>query len=75
MRVPVSRVTSQPTKRVRSSTCWATVLLDTIKEDFYFTGWSMRAFMRLFVALAPLGRFATAWIDGSADGATSMKEL
>jgi hypothetical protein len=37
----------------------AAVLLDTIKDDFYFTGWSMRALMTLFVVLAPLGRLAT----------------
>jgi hypothetical protein len=50
----------------------AAVLLDTIKEDFYFTGWPMRAFMRLFVALAPLGRLATkASISRPANGAAS----
>lgn len=32
------------------------VLLDEIKEDFYFTGWHMRALMRLLLALAPIGR-------------------
>ena len=34
----------------------AAVLLDEIKEDFYFTGVSMRALMAVFVALAPVGR-------------------
>ena len=34
----------------------AAVLLDDIKEDFYFTGVSMRALMAVFVALAPVGR-------------------
>ena len=44
----------------------AAVLLDTIKDDFYFTGWSMRALMTLFAALAPIGRLATGppWIAG-----------
>jgi quercetin dioxygenase-like cupin family protein len=32
------------------------VLFDEIKEDFYFTGVSMRALMAVFVALAPVGR-------------------
>jgi quercetin dioxygenase-like cupin family protein len=55
----------------------AAVLLDTIKDDFYFTGWSMRALMTLFAALAPIGRLATGppWIGRSANGAaTSIKE-
>jgi quercetin dioxygenase-like cupin family protein len=34
----------------------AAVLLDEIKEDFYFTRVSMRALMAVFVALAPVGR-------------------
>lgn len=34
----------------------AAVLLDEIKEDFYFTGAPMRALMAVFVALAPVGR-------------------
>lgn len=34
----------------------AAVLLDEIKEDFYFTGAPMRALMAVFVALAPIGR-------------------
>lgn len=34
----------------------AAVLLDTINDDFCFTGWPMRALMALFVALAPAGR-------------------
>src|SRR5215204_5170721 len=34
----------------------AAVLLDEIKEDFYFTGVSMRVLMAVFVALAPVGR-------------------
>lgn len=34
----------------------AAVLMDTINDDFSFTGWSMRALMALFVALAPVGR-------------------
>jgi quercetin dioxygenase-like cupin family protein len=34
----------------------AAVLLDEIKEDFHFTGVSMRALMAVFVALAPVGR-------------------
>jgi quercetin dioxygenase-like cupin family protein len=55
----------------------AAVLLDTIKDDFYFTGWSMRALMALFVVLAPLGRVATRppWMSRSPNGAaTSIKE-
>jgi len=54
----------------------AAVLLDKIKDDFYFTGWSMRAFMTFFVALAPVGRLATRpWINRSGNGAaTSTKE-
>jgi quercetin dioxygenase-like cupin family protein len=34
----------------------AAVLLDEIKEDFYFTGASLRALMAVFVLLAPVGR-------------------
>jgi quercetin dioxygenase-like cupin family protein len=34
----------------------AAVLLDEIKEDFYFTGAPMRVLMAVFVALAPVGR-------------------
>jgi len=34
----------------------AAVLLDEIKEDFYFTGAPLRALMAVFVALAPIGR-------------------
>jgi quercetin dioxygenase-like cupin family protein len=34
----------------------AAVLMDTIKDDFSFTGWPMRALMALLVALAPAGR-------------------
>src|ERR671910_2458004 len=34
----------------------AAVLLDEIKEDFYFTGAPLRVLMAVFVALAPLGR-------------------
>lgn len=34
----------------------AAVLLDEIKDDFYFTGWWMRAAMALLVALAPADR-------------------
>jgi len=34
----------------------AAVLLDEIKEDFYFTGAPLRALMAVFVALAPVGR-------------------
>jgi quercetin dioxygenase-like cupin family protein len=34
----------------------AAVLLDEIKEDFYFTSASMRAIMAVLVALAPFGR-------------------
>ena len=34
----------------------AAVLLDEIKEDFYFTGTPMRALMAVLVALAPVGR-------------------
>ena len=34
----------------------AAVLLDEIKEDFYFTGASLRALIAVFVALAPIGR-------------------
>jgi quercetin dioxygenase-like cupin family protein len=34
----------------------AAVLLDEIKEDFYYTGAPMRALMAVFVALAPVGR-------------------
>jgi hypothetical protein len=54
----------------------AAVLLDNIKDDFYFTGWSMRALMTLFTALAPVGRLVTArWLSPSANGAaTSAKE-
>lgn len=37
----------------------AAVLLDQIKDDFYFTGWPMRALMTLCVAMAPVGRLAT----------------
>ena len=32
------------------------VLMDEIKSDFYFTGFSMRLLMALFVWLASLGR-------------------
>jgi quercetin dioxygenase-like cupin family protein len=32
------------------------VLMDQIKDDFYFTGLSMRALMQLLLALAPVGR-------------------
>jgi hypothetical protein len=54
----------------------AAVLLDTIKDDFHFTGWSMRALMMLFAALAPVGGLATRlWISRSVNGAaTSSKE-
>jgi hypothetical protein len=55
----------------------AAVLLDTIKDDFYFTGWSMRALMKLFATLAPIARLAMRppWINRSADGAAkSIKE-
>src|SRR5215204_1992786 len=34
----------------------AAVLLDEIKEDFYFTGAPLRVLMAVFVALAPVGR-------------------
>lgn len=34
----------------------AAVLLEEIKDDFYFTGWRMRVVLRLLLALAPLGR-------------------
>ena len=34
----------------------AAVLLDEIKEDFYFTGAPLRALMAVLVALAPVGR-------------------
>ena len=34
----------------------AAVLLDEIKEDFYYTGAPLRALMAVFVALAPVGR-------------------
>ena len=34
----------------------AAVLLDEIKEDFYFTGAPQRALMAILVALAPVGR-------------------
>jgi hypothetical protein len=34
----------------------AAVLLDEIKDDFYFTGAPLRALMALFVTLAPVGR-------------------
>jgi len=34
----------------------AAVLLDEIKEDFYFTGAPLRTLMTVFVALAPIGR-------------------
>src|SRR5215204_1118713 len=34
----------------------AAVLLDEIKEDFYYTGAPLRVLMAVFVALAPIGR-------------------
>jgi quercetin dioxygenase-like cupin family protein len=34
----------------------AAVLLDEIKEDFYFTGAPLRTLMAMFMALAPIGR-------------------
>ena len=34
----------------------AAVLLDEIKEDFYYTGAPLRVLMAVFVALAPVGR-------------------
>jgi len=34
----------------------AAVLMDEIKDDFYFTGWRMRSAMNVLLALAPLGR-------------------
>jgi quercetin dioxygenase-like cupin family protein len=33
------------------------ILMDEVKDDFYFTGFSMRALMAVFVALAPVGRW------------------
>ena len=35
----------------------AAILMDEVKDDFYFTGFSMRALMATFVALAPVGRW------------------
>jgi quercetin dioxygenase-like cupin family protein len=34
----------------------AAILMDEVKDDFYFTGAPMRALMTVFVALAPVGR-------------------
>jgi len=34
----------------------AAILMDEVKEDFYFTGFSTRTLMAFFVALAPVGR-------------------
>jgi quercetin dioxygenase-like cupin family protein len=46
----------------------AAVLLDEIKEDFYFTGTPMRALMSGFVALAPVGRMLGYDTNYKADG-------
>src|SRR5215207_4015840 len=46
----------------------AAVLLDDIKEDFYFTGAPMRALMAVFVALAPVGRLLGYGIGYQEDG-------
>jgi quercetin dioxygenase-like cupin family protein len=35
----------------------AAILMDEVKDDFYFTGFPMRALMAVFVALAPVGRW------------------
>jgi len=35
----------------------AAILMDEVKDDFYFTGFSMRALMAVFVALVPVGRW------------------
>lgn len=45
----------------------AAVLMETINDDFHFTGWAMRALMALFVAFAPLGRLLG--YGGGAQGA------
>ncbi len=46
----------------------AAVLLDEIKEDFYFTGAPMRAVMAVFMALAPIGRLLGYGTDYQKDG-------
>jgi len=55
----------------------AAVLLDEIKEDFYFTGVSMRVLMAVFVALAPVGRLLRYGSGEREDGgqATAVSRL
>jgi quercetin dioxygenase-like cupin family protein len=51
------------------------VLLDQIKDDFYFTGWPMRALMTFCVAIAPVGRLAMRpSVTQSANGAATSRE-
>jgi quercetin dioxygenase-like cupin family protein len=55
----------------------AAVLLEEIKEDFYFTRASMRALMAVFVALAPLGRllgYETGYQDDGGHAAAVRSE-
>jgi len=55
----------------------AAVLLDEIKEDFYFTRASMRVLMAVFVALAPLGRllrYGTGYQDDGGHAAAVMSK-
>ena len=42
----------------------AAVLLDEIKEDFYFTGAPLRTLMTVFIALAPTGRLLLGYGTG-----------
>jgi quercetin dioxygenase-like cupin family protein len=51
----------------------AAILMDEVKEDFYFTGLSTRALMALFVALAPVGRWFGFRSEQTAERPTSPK--
>ena len=45
----------------------AAILMDEVKDNFSFTGFSMRALMAVFVALAPVGR----WFEYRSDQVTA----
>ena len=52
----IARALEADKKGVLKHVLRAAVLLDEIKEDFYFTGAPLRTLMTVFVALAPIGR-------------------
>ncbi len=64
----IAREFAADKRRIHRHVLRAAILMDEIKDDFYFTGLSMRAVMALVVALAPVGRFLGYTIHAKSEG-------